>query len=275
MTMKNLILLLCAATFLVSCEDIQDNSSEFQGEIDGTFFQASTVTARKNADRSYTFTGENASETIEFTVESIGAGIFPLGPGSVNNAKFTDASGGVYSTDFSGSEGEIIVSRFDTAGPTETGTFSFTAVRPGIDTVRISRGLFFEVFVDRNVNPEADDDPVDPTNAGTFVAEIDDDLFNTQIVSANSGNNSIIVTGVAGGRSLSITIPLDATEGSYSIPEGGFAAAYVEGSLVEEASSGTVVILTHDTGNNVLKGAFTFQTATHNVTLGQFNVTYQ
>jgi hypothetical protein len=49
----------------------------------------------------------------------------------------------------------------------------------------------------------------------------------------------------------------------------------VEGSTVEQASTGTVVITSQDTGNKVIKGAFTFETANHSITLGQFNVTYQ
>lgn len=275
--MRHFLLLLCAATFLVSCDNVQDNSNAFQGNVDGIFFKATAASGVKNPDRSYTLTGINGAETLELTVERIGAGVFEVGPNSVNSAVYTDAGGGVYSTDFSGGEGAIVVSQFDTAGPTLSGTFDFTAIRPGLDTIRISRGLFFEVFVDRNPTVVAgdDDDPVDPTNAGTFVAEIDNDVFNTQIVSANSDNSVITITGVAGGRSLTVNIPIDAVEGSYVIPEGGFSAAHVDGSTVEEAISGTVVITLHNTDDNIIKGAFAFETETHSITIGQFNVTYQ
>jgi hypothetical protein len=272
--MRQLLLLLCAATFFVSCENIEDNTSAFQGDIDGTFFQATAASGAKNLDRTYTFTGLNAEEKLELTVSQIGAGIYELGPNSENKAVFTDASGGVYSTDFSGGEGEIVVTRYDTAGPTQTGTFTFTAVRPGIDTIRVSRGLFFEVYFDNTMPSTDDEDPVDPTNAGTFVAEIDDQVFNTQIVSANSNSTNITITGVASGRSLSLKMPIDTTTGNFSLDQ-NYQASYIEGSDVEAASSGTIVITAHNTTNKTIKGAFAFETQNHSITLGQFNVTYQ
>ena len=50
---------------------------------------------------------------------------------------------------------------------------------------------------------------------------------------------------------------------------------YVVGSETNEATSGTIVVISLDTENKTIKGTYSFETETHTISFGQFNVTYQ
>jgi hypothetical protein len=152
-----------------------------------------------------------------------------------------------------------------------SGTFNFTAMIPGIDTISVHNGVFFEVHY------TGDDDGGTNPFDGTISADIDENPFNPINVTAGEEGNSIVIVGIGSGasRSISIKVPIDVEEGSYELPENGFLVSYTLDSVEEDALSGTIVISNHDVGVKTLEGTFSFLTENHTIEQGQFSVNYQ
>jgi len=261
--MRNLILFLFAIVALSSCNDIQDNSPAFQGEVDNLFFKALDAQVVENEDGTFTIQGISLDETVTLKISSTQSGTYTLGGQSNNFATYEDEAGQVYASNPEG-EGTVIVTG-DELGSLLSGTFNFTAILSGLDTLAISNGIFFEI-------------PYGVSNedvAGTFSAEIDGVPFIPFTISAADTGNSIVVIGSANSNSITLGIPVDITSGSYEIPATGFIASYSVDQISEDAEEGTIIIIEHDTTNKTIKGTFSFKTASYIISVGQFNVTYQ
>jgi hypothetical protein len=268
--MKRIILLIFVIIALVSCESTETNSPALQGELDNVFFSANDARASKNEDGSYNIQGITEFETLTLHIRKDQLGVYPVGGDRPNYATYEDANGNLYATNPLGS-GEIVLSDRCISCGTLTGSFNFTAILPGIDTIVAQKGIFFEV----KFPVPGDDDSDQGGNAGTFVAQIDGVPFNPFNVAAVNTGNNIIITGATTSTTLALRFPLDIVAGSYPLPSGGFQASYtVEGNPAETAVSGNIIIVEHDPNTNKIKGTFSFQTASTIITLGQFNVTY-
>jgi hypothetical protein len=118
-------------------------------------------------------------------------------------------------------------------------------------------------------------DPPDPGNDGTFSADIDGNPFTAVSVNAVDTGNSIVITGSSTSTTILLRMPIEIEAGTYTLPASGFNGSHSINGVTEEAIGGTFVIESHDTGTNVIIGTFIFETASHSITAGAFNVAYQ
>ncbi len=274
--MKTRILIILMTAFIASCTVHEDRQTALQGTINENFFGALDARAVENDDGSFFIQGTTQNQNLTIYVESPQAGTYGLGGNSINYATYVNENDVTYLTNPFG-EGQAVITNWDSTNQTLTGRFDFTAIIPGVDTVRVSNGIFYRVpygfgsIEDPVVNP--DDDPV--TNAGTFAARVDNDAFSPFAVSAVSSDGTITITGTSVTDAISITVPNTAQQGSYQITDPGFAASYRVGGVTENAISGQVIVISHDVPNKNIKGTFNFMTENHSIALGQFNVIYQ
>lgn len=273
--MKIRILLMITIAFLASCTVQEDRSPALQGTINENFFGALDARAVENEDGSFFIQGTTQNQNLTIYVSSPQTGTYGFGGNSTNYATFISENDITYFTNPFG-EGQAIITNWDSTNQTLSGRFDFTAVIPGVDTLKISNGVFykvpygFETLEDPVVGPE---DPV--TDAGTFAAAVDNDSFTPFAVSAINSNGTITVTGTGITEAISLTLPNTAQQGSYQITDPGFAASYRVGTTTEDAITGQVIVISHDVPTKNIKGTFNFMTENHSVSLGQFNVIYQ
>lgn len=271
MTMKRLMLLVFTAAILTTgCEDIQDNTPALQSEIDGDFFRANDAIVQPNADGSFTIRGFSSDEVLTLHIWRAKKGEYIVGAEDDRNwATFQDFNGNLYSTNPLG-EGKIVLTDKCVTCPTGflTGTFTFRAIIAGVDTLDFSRGVFFEVPFSNQTGDN------DPGNAGSFTTQVNGNAFSPTLVSAVVSSGTIIIGGADDTRTVLIRVPTGVEEGTYDLPFAGFSAAVAEGGTTEEADTGTIVIVEHNTDTKVIKGTFSFETASNTVSQGQFNVTY-
>ncbi len=268
--MKKLLSLLFIAAILSSCSDLEDNAPAFQGNIDNVFYKATESRATKRNAGSYTIQGITNNEILTLKVErSRENTTYELGGNSLSFATFEDENGNIYSTNPEG-WGEVTITRKNTGQRFFNGTFKFTAIRPGLDTIVVDRGVFFEVPYDFNTTNGEDD----PSEAELFIAQVDSNPFNPFDVSALKSNGSITVTGSNANKEIILRVPEDITLGSNELPQAGFEVSYREGANTESAVSGNIYIIENDPVGRILKGSFSFETTNYSVTLGQFNVSY-
>lgn len=273
--MKKYALLFFAAITFIGCEDIQDNSPGLQSEINDVFFRANDARANKNDDGSYVIQGYTQDEILTLRVESPGAGIYELGGDSKNFASFEDGLGNFHVTSPNGEgEIEIVPGGWDTSEKTLTGTFRFTTLTPGVDTLTVHSGIFYKVPYGFGLNEPIQAAPPSGT-AGTFVASVDAIDFNPITITAVNIDNSIIITGETATTSISITVPLVVSIGSYSLPRPKFEATYTDINGTEDATLGNIIVIGNDAISRKIKGTFSFETENHQVNVGQFNVIYE
>ncbi len=266
--MKNLLLLAFATTLLFSCEDIETNSPSLQASIDNVLFKATDARVTQNDDGTFLVQGITNDEALTLKISNNNVGTYVVGGGSGNYATFENSLGITYSTSPEGS-GEIIVTDLNPTLNAMSGTFNFTAMVPGVDTITVQNGVFFEVLYDGNSGGGGN------TNDGTLLATVDENPFNPFNVSAVDTGNSIIILGANNSSSISVIVPIDVEAGSFDLPENGFSASYTLNSVEEDAIFGNIVIISHEVGVKTLTGTFSFLTENHTIEQGQFNVTYQ
>ena len=264
--MKKFILLLFVATIVFSsCEDTQDNATVIQATIDSTFFRANGAIGGENEDASVTLQGLTDDEVLTVNFSDNTSGTYTFNQGN-NYAIFESASGLVYTTKDGGS-GSVTVSSWDTAGFI-TGDFQFVAIAAGLDTIYVDKGIFYRV-------PFGSGETNNTTNAGSFSAQLDGALFVTVTVTAVDSGNSLLISGATASGMILLRLPTEVTVGNYSLPSTGFQATYSEGSNSENANNGNISVVSHDTAARTISGTFSFVTDTHEITNGQFQVTYE
>jgi len=117
-----------------------------------------------------------------------------------------------------------------------------------------------------------------------FSANIDGASFANSVNSVDLVNKVFHISGISNNVSLTVMIPADINPGSYEIPtDEDIGGAVSDGSVVPPlfytASSGVIVITTHDKVNKTVKGTFEFiGTASGGETIvvsnGSFRFTY-
>jgi len=264
--MKKYIFLLSALIiFFSSCEDIQDNDAVIQANIDSLFFKSfGTNGVRTNGG--VQMVGLTDDESITLFTSDIQLDSYPLGENSPSFAVFEDRNGIIYTTQTEGASGTITITDRCVSCGIFTGNFQFTAIKAGLDTIFVDKGVFFEVKVPTQEESVSD---------GTFSATVDGDPFNAILVNAVDSGNSLLISGAIGDRTILIRVPIDIEVGNYPLPASGFQASYSVGTASENAIEGNISVISHDVPNQTITGTFSFETQTYSITGGQFNVTYQ
>jgi Family of unknown function (DUF6252) len=266
--MKKYILpLLLVIIGFSSCENTEDNSPALQAEIDSIFFKANTSFTTLSSDGRYLIQGLSANKTITLSIGSNQEGVYVLGTNPSNYAVFEDAYGNGYTTNPLGN-GTVTLTQVGTNGEL-SGTFEFMAVRPGVDTVFVSRGLFYDV-----PGGTVEEDDGGTNNDGTLSALVNNIPFDPSMVTGTDTGNSIIVSGTTSSNSILIRVPVTVEPGDYTLPMNGFQATYAQNGAGQDATDGVITITSHDTTANHIIGTFTFQAGANLVTSGQFDVNY-
>lgn len=267
--MRDLLILFFAALLLVSCEKTETNSPAFQASIEDDFFKANFTEANYIENGAYfVLQGKNSNQIITLRGSYPPEGVdLEFGEGSENFAIYEDINGIVYSTAVPGGEGSMKINEISTEEKTLTGEFNFTAISISLDTLSISGGVFYKV-------PYGNEEG-DGGNAGSFSAELNGNAFVPLDVFANDNGSAIVIKGVINSDEIFLGVPNNVEVGTYELPMGGFTARVDDGTGNEDAISGEIIIVTHDTIEKTISGTFQFQTPTNTVNAGQFNVTYQ
>jgi hypothetical protein len=272
--MKKYTLLIFAAITFIGCEVIEDNSPGLQTEINDVFFRANDARAAEKDDGSYVIQGYTQDEILTLSIKDPFTGIYELGAGSENFASFEDALGNLRVTSpFGGGQVEIVPGGWDAVEKTLTGTFNFTTITPGVDTLTVASGIFYKVPYAFGLEEPIQTGPPNG-NAGTFVASVDNNVFTPSVVTAVNTDNAVVITGATATVSIAITFPLDTAIGLYSLPRTGFQATYTDINGLEQELLGNVIVIGNDEITRRVKGTFSFQTENHEISQGQFNVVY-
>ncbi len=253
----------------ISCENTEDSQIALQAELDNRLYESNGAIAIENEDGTFFIHGLTTNENLILKIATPEVGNYTLGGNSQNYASFEDLSGNVYLTNPNG-EGQIIVSNWNQENKTLSGTFSFRAILPGIDTLFVNNGVFYQIPY--GVEPEVEEGP---TVAGFFLAEINGGPFNPFNVSAEETETSILITASNVSKTIIVSLPLDVQTGNIILPIDGVVVNYTDDNGTEQALSGNVIVISHETAIKKIKGTFSFQTETQTITLGQFNVTYE
>lgn len=266
--MKNLLILLFTTILLVGCEKIETNSQAFEASIGDDFYRASFSKANYIENGAYfVLQGKNSNQIITLRGKYPPEGVSLIfGEGSDNFAIYEDRNGIVYSTAVLGGEGSMIINEVSTEEKTITGEFNFKGISMGLDTLLVTGGVFYKLPYDIDLGPG--------TNAGSFSAELDGNVFVPLDVVANVIGNTISINGFINSKEILIGVPTDVENGTFDILNEGFVAEADDSSGNEASISGEITINNHDTIEKTISGTFQFQTPTNTVNAGQFNVTY-
>lgn len=264
--MKNLVFILLATLSLISCEDTQTNEVALQAKVDDRLYVSADARASLNDDGTLTIQGFTDDESLTLHLSRLDDGNFTIGEGFPNYAVYEDFEGNIYTTNPNG-EGEVTISDLNETNKTLSGNFNFNAFLPGIDTIYVSSGTFF------NVSYSGGDIP-DPTNAGTFTATVDGNQFIPITVSSRNTGNTIITSGNTANATIVISVTSNVEPGEYLLPQGGFGGKYQGASGPETTADGIINIIEHDIANKTIKGTFSFITNRTEITEGQFDVAY-
>ncbi|MBL4662804.1 MAG: hypothetical protein JKY22_04450 [Flavobacteriaceae bacterium] len=268
--MKRIILLLFAVVLAFSsCENLEDNSPGFQGEIDSVFFKAQDVRGTQNEDGSFTLQGISQGRKITLNLQKAQLGVYELGGGRASSASYEDSSDDVYTTSPFG-DGKIeITDRCLTCGWL-TGSFNFNARRSENDTlsVGVQKGFFFEVsFLNDNVD-------IGVSTNGAMSAEVNDTVFNANSVTVDVVGEKLIINGLVETSSIRIELPVNSVGGNYSLPREGFDASYTINGVTTQASTGLISVNFNDTSTRAIRIFFNFEAGSDIITVGNTRVDY-
>ena len=271
--MKQFTLFISLLLLLSSCENSEVVNRVLQAEIDNTFYRALDARITANEDGTFLIQGITQHELLTMKISTLAVRTYNFGGNSANYASFENLNGDTYFTNPLG-DGRVTISNYNEEAQTASGTFEFNAVIEGVDTIAVHNGVFYQAPIfNLSVDNEIIIDPA--TNAGTFVSYIDGNPFNPFIVSAVETSDFIEIIGSTANRSVTLSFPKDIAPDDYSLPRDRFSAVYEDNDGVEESTTGNVIVFSHDTNTNKIKGTFFFITANHTITLGQFNVIYE
>ncbi len=264
--MKNLLFVLLATLSLISCEDTQTNEVALQAKVDDRLYISADARASLNDDGTVTIQGFTDDESLTLHISRLDDGDFAIGEGRPNYAVYEDFEGNIYTTDPNG-EGVITISDLNENSKTLSGNFNFNAFLPGIDTIYVSSGTFYNVSYTNGEIP-------DPTNAGTFSAKVDGNQFIPVIVSARSTTNTIIISGSNANATIVLSVPPGIEVGEYTFPGGSVRFKYQDANGPETTSEGIINITEHNLGDKTIKGSFSFLTNRTEISEGLFDVAY-
>lgn len=280
--MKKLFFILITSLVFASCaESLSDNSTALQGFIDNVLYISNDAIATKNEDGSYDIEGLTENEILRIHISSGQEGGHLLGGSGLNYATFKDAAGNKYFTNPNG-DGKVLVTRLNQEINTISGSFEFEAIQAAVDTIVVKNGVFFEVRIVQEIGEVEDPDilPIGSCNIGTFVSLIDGTPIqqgNNLCVQAVIFQEQIVITATDPDDEIQLRIPISVDTGQTSLPEDGFTATYKDlvSGTIENVTVGNLIVISHSTQANLIKGTFSFETSNHTITIGSFNVTYE
>lgn len=264
------IALLCLLTIsFMACEDLQDNSSVMQGSANDEFFKAGAV-ATRFADGSVSISANTDVENLTLKLSGVEVGTYGFGPGSSNIAQFTAVTGETYSTGTPAGDGAAIISEYNTVTNTITGSFIFNAHTFALlDTLNFQRGVIFQVPV-----IGGDDGGIGPPVAEGVTATIDGVTFEAVTAEGANITGFLNVTGVEDNRIIRLRFVNILPPGEYDLAAGDFVATYTLDGTEMAGTTGTMRIVTNDTGTGELRGSFSFSGDGFEVVDGAFAVVY-
>src|SRR5690606_10937852 len=145
-------------------------------DVDNRLYKSNDARAVVNEDGTLTIQGFTDNESITLRVSQLAERNFQIGEEFPNSAIYEDAGGNVNTTSPDG-VGVVTISDLNENNKALSGTFRFNAFLPGIDTVFVSRGALYNISY-------SEGEIGDPTNAGVFMAKVDNNPFLPIIVSA-------------------------------------------------------------------------------------------
>lgn len=264
--MKKFLFLFIATLALISCEDTQTNEVALQAKVNNRLYISKDARASQNEDGSVTIQGFTQDESLTLHLRSLREGNFAIGEGRPNYAIFEDMGGNLYTTVPDG-EGQVTISDLNEVNKTLSGTFKFSAMLPGIDTIYVSRGVIFDVSY-------AGSGIEDPTNTDTFSADVNGNPFIPITIAARDTGNRIAITGSTSSTSISLTLSRNIEVGQYIVPQGG-SIVYRDNSGTQPTEDGIIKITAHNTTDKTISGTFSFNTTeSTSITNGKFSVSY-
>lgn len=273
--MRHLLLLAIGVLLLTSCsQEIEDNTPAFQGVRDSIFFRGFSNSAVVNPNGSIAVRGANNLEEVRILVSAINQTNVVLGEGAApgNSATYTNEFGTIFSTNNDSGSGEVSLQI--NGDNTVSGTFNFVALTENeTDTVTFSRGFIFEVPFLGELN--TDDGPTQEPDS--FTARVNTVIYTpTEINSSVSSGVLQISANRGDGTAISLTMPENATPGTFDITADGlFTALYVDADGVNNASTGSLTIISNNTTERRITGDFVFDTAGgFLITDGGFSISY-
>lgn len=263
--MKKIFLSVIAVLILFSCEDHRVHDVALQALINDNFFSADDARAEAG-ENSVVIRGFTQDETLSLQLSGFREGNFQIGPGRSSSAVFEDFTGNIYTTGSNGT-GVVEITKIDEAGRTLTGNFYFTAFWPGLDTIYVSKGVFYEV-------PFTGGTTGIPGEGNSFFARVNGDPFEPVTVMAANTGNSVAISANAPGEEMTLTMPVRVESGTYSLTGSGFSAKYETPDGLQEAVEGQLEVTEHNPETGTVKGEFHFTTSESEITEGEFEVTY-
>ncbi|NGX84419.1 DUF6252 family protein [Aequorivita sp. KMM 9714] len=265
--MKKILLVLLSAFFIISCEDTKVTDSALQANIDNNFYMAADARASVNDDGTLTILGSSQNEGMTIKLSSLAENSYTIGEGSSNFAMYEGPGGSVYTTLPDG-EGMVTISEVNEVNKTISGIFHFNAILPGIDTIYVSNGTLFDI-------PYNNSTELDPVNAGTFSAKINDNEFLPFIVSARKTTHRISISANNVNSKITLNFKPDVSTGNYALPNSTVQAIYTNADGSKTTREGVVSLSEHNTSEKTMKGTFSFNTDNTLITEGKFNITYK
>ncbi|KIA84761.1 DUF6252 family protein [Flavobacterium sp. AED] len=155
--MKKYFLFIVVLFSLISCqEDVRFNNPSLQGLKDNVFWRAVESKATIAADGSLLIQAYTSNETLSLKTTATKAQTYFLGTSESKKVTYTitDATGSLitFSTGFGIGDGQIVITEYDVANKTVTGTFKFNAENTYNNPlagplVNFQQGVFYKVPV--------------------------------------------------------------------------------------------------------------------------------
>lgn len=289
MSLKQITLLFfaLAALFVTSC-DKEDISSDhkitsFVATLSGADWQAATSHAVINDTTDLiTVYGENNDFSVELALTGTGKGHFNLD--DLGNDMIIKSATKEYHY-LNGTEGVVELTLNDKVDFALSGEFSGMLVDTTLDTLIVEGGKFTHILY---LDSVGSGNPGSTGLCGTnmIAASVDGNAIGLSFLGASNLVGIIQVIGSNGttNENLQLVFPEDIAVGSYDFNASNPLGTYTktEGTTAANynSTSGTLVIVEHDTANKYVKGTFSFTateiggTATKTISDGSFCVKY-
>jgi hypothetical protein len=262
-------------------------NSDFYATIDGKLWNADSLQLIDATNGAISILGlSKTGEQITISLPTFKTGTYTLSDQSTSIAAYgnlLDLSGNIYLSNFGTAGGTVTISIIDTINHVMSGSFQFTLMNPGDNTIKtITKGVFDLVpYVGGSgANPP----PV--TGSDTLQAVIDGTNFNAAQVEPAAMSGQLFIGGISSDqtKSLALVMPVDVTPGVYNLDfaSGIYLGAYTPGPTEElvSQSNGTMTIISNDASTRRIKGTFSFKATSltdatsANITQGYFSVNY-
>jgi hypothetical protein len=152
--MKKLFLFIVLLFAFISCQDdVKFNNPSFQGTKDNVFWRAIDSKATVASNGSLVIEAYTSKEKVTLKTTSTNPGSYFLGTYDLNSASYvlTDANGSTtFSTGIGIGDGQIVITEYDPAAKTISGTFKFNAENTGSNplagaVLNFQYGVFYKV----------------------------------------------------------------------------------------------------------------------------------